>query len=45
MKADLVERFKEFVDETYNDDGSVMESVVLCQEDGRYVQKTVGWTV
>ena len=21
---------------TYNDDGSVMESVVLCQEDGRY---------
>ena len=21
---------------TYNDDGSVMESVILCQEDGRY---------
>lgn len=21
---------------TYNDDGSVLESVVLCQEDGRY---------
>ena len=21
---------------TYNDDGSVMESVVLCQEEGRY---------
>ena len=21
---------------TYNDDGSVIESVVLCQEDGRY---------